>query len=381
MNVAFINENTLGHASYLMPFVRRLRERPDFDVIPHVINATPLPADLVWRAHFSVRGVRKWGLDFQNARWRMTVSRFVRTELDSLRARCPIDAVVANTQSVALELADLDRTIPLFVCLDATFEQLSRSPWFAPNRGTRLFLPITTAAIRKRERALFARADRLLAWSESARQSFVQDYGRPREQLYVLPPSVHSSPVSGTRTAGRARVLFIGGDFHRKGGELLLECYRKWFRDTCDLHILTQSAIPEEPGVHVHRGVQQYSAEWCEQWQSADVFVFPSRLETFGIVLLEAMSFGVPVISADVGAARELLGDGRAGWLLEERTPEAIAQALREVLADAPAARRRALEGRTIIESRFDLSRNTEQLVKWLQQAASPQPAAAGAQV
>src|ERR1700730_7589617 len=115
MDVAFVNENTLGHASYLLPFVNELRRRPELNVVPHVIDATPLPPALLGKANFSVRGLRKWGLDFNNHRWRMTVSEYVRGQIDRLRARTQIEAVVANTQSVALELGDLADDVPVFV--------------------------------------------------------------------------------------------------------------------------------------------------------------------------------------------------------------------------------------------------------------------------
>lgn len=368
--VAFVNENTMGHASYLLPFVNVLRQHPELGITPHVIDATPLPAPFHYRADFSVRGLRKWGLDFHNARWRRTVSRFVREQLDGLRGQRSIDAVVVNTQSVALHLKDLEHELPLFVCLDATFQQLASSAWFAPNLGTRLFLPLTAAPIRKLERQLFQRADRLLAWSEPARQSLLEAYDCPPERVSLLPPSVDASNRKATRPAHtRPQILFMGGDFRRKGGRILLECYRHWFSGTCDLHLVTHSPVEPESGVYVHHDVKPYTQPWFERWQSADVFVFPSTLETFGIVLLEALAFQVPVISADVGAARYVLADGRAGWLLPDQKEETLARLLREVLDDPSAARERAMRGRERVESCFDLRRNTSQLASWLHEA------------
>src|SRR5258708_2468805 len=190
MNVAFVNENTLGHGSYLLPFCKHLEEHPELGVVPHLINATPLPDGLSRRANLSIRGLRKWGLDFHNTRWRMTVSRFVKDRLTPLVERGAVDAVVANTQSVALALDEIAAKLPVFVCLDSTFRQLSASRWFAPNFGSRVFLPLTVAALLRRERQVLERVHGLFAWSEDVRTSLLRDYGCAPDRIRLLPPSI-----------------------------------------------------------------------------------------------------------------------------------------------------------------------------------------------
>jgi len=371
VNVAFINENTLGHASYLVPFVQALRARPEWGVEPHLIHATPLPKSLALRANFSVRGLRKWGLDFHNARWRLTVSRHVRDQLTALRARKSIDAVVVNTQSVALGLSDAARELPVLVCLDATFAQLARTRWFAPNAPSRLFLPLTSAPVRARERQLFRVAHRFLPWSETARQSLLEDYQIPAERISLLPPSLTPPPRRRRNKAAKARpqILFVGGDFVRKGGPLLLECFRNHFATRCELHLVTQSDVPPEPGVQVHRGLAAQSEDWLERWRQADVFVFPSTLETFGIVLVEALAYEVPVIAAVVGAAREILADGAAGWLLPDDRPTSLVAAIQEVLRDPLAAQVKVQRGRAQVEVNYNLDTNAAALAGWLRNA------------
>lgn len=74
-----------------------------------------------------------------------------------------------------------------------------------------------------------------------------------------------------------------------------------------------------------------------ETYASGDVFLFPSTTDTFGNVLLEAMASGMPVIGADVGPTRELVGTDR-GWLAPAGDAEAIARILVN-LVDSPAMR------------------------------------------
>jgi len=371
MHVAFVNENVLGHGSYLLPFVRALEADPGHGVTPHLVDAVPLPPDLASWGDASVKGLRRWGLDFHPARWRRAASLHARRRLDALRARQRIDAVVVNTQSVGLELVDIAAELPVLVCLDATFAQLARSDWLAPNRVSRRLLPLTLAPIRGRERALLAAAHRLLVWSEPVGCSLREDYAVEGARIERLPPSISLPPVVERRRepGRRPQLLFLGGDFHRKGGPLLLECWRRHFADRCDLHLVTQSEVAPEPGVHVHRGVAAHTPEWRARWEQADVFVFPSALETFGIVLLEALAFGVPVVSSDAGAARDVLADGRAGIVLERRDPESLAAAIASVLDHPVTARARADVGRARVETEFELGANTARLAALLRAA------------
>jgi glycosyltransferase involved in cell wall biosynthesis len=370
MNVLFINENTLGHTSYLRPFTEELERRPELNIRARWLDATPLPPELEHKANRSVRGLRHWGLDFGHVRWRRAVSGFVRGQvLERLRSET-LDAIVVNTQSIALGLAEIAATTPVLVCLDATFRQLARTGWFAPAPSSRWLGPLLLAPLSAAERRLFSSARRLLPWSTKARHSLENDYGLPGARISVLPPSVTETPARARPTHERFQILFVGGDFARKGGPLLLQCFREHFAARCELHIVTQSPVQPEPGVLVHRGLGAHSPEWLERWTQADVFVFPSRLETFGIVLVEALAFGVPVVAAATGAASEVLANGAAGLLLTSLSQETLRQAIHEVLANPDAARQRAEAGRGQVRAHFDLATNTQRLAAWLREGA-----------
>ena len=64
--------------------------------------------------------------------------------------------------------------------------------------------------------------------------------------------------------------------------------------------------------------------------QSCTIYLQPSRYEGFGLAIAEAMSCGAPVISSDVGAVKEVVGE--AGILLEQSYPSAIADAVEHLL-------------------------------------------------
>ncbi|MBV8269772.1 MAG: glycosyltransferase family 4 protein [Planctomycetaceae bacterium] len=373
LHVAFVNENTLGHGSYLPLYVRAFETDPGHGVVPRVVHATPLPPDLRRFGEGSVRLLRRWGLDLGPTRWRLAASRHVRHQLEELHARELLDAVVVNTQSVGLDLPRWPGCPPVVVCLDATFAQLARSPWFAPGVVGRLAAPLALAYLRRRERELVWAAAGFLPWSGAVGRSLVEEYGVPADRVVILPPSVDPPEAAADlprEGPGRPRrVLFVGGDFARKGGRVLLEAYRRHLRDGFELHLVTASDVTPEPGVFVYRGVRAHTPEWVERWRSADVFVFPSALETFGIVLLEALSFGVPVVSSRAGAAAELLGEGSAGVLVDRLTPTGLAAAIHGVFADRAATAARVRRGLDRIATRYTVQANARRLANVLHSA------------
>jgi glycosyltransferase involved in cell wall biosynthesis len=76
--------------------------------------------------------------------------------------------------------------------------------------------------------------------------------------------------------------------------------------------------------------------ELPELYRLADVFVMPSTKEGFGIVFLEAMASGVPVVAAAAGGAPDALLNGKLGWLADPESPESLAACLNAALARDP---------------------------------------------
>ena len=96
-----------------------------------------------------------------------------------------------------------------------------------------------------------------------------------------------------------------------------------------------------------------------------DLLVVPSQMETFGVVVLEAMAVGTPVVASAVGGLIELIEHGTNGWLVPPAQPAALADAIVELLALPERRRQLAEAGRRMVEGRFDvrqLTRRIEQI-------------------
>ena len=101
-----------------------------------------------------------------------------------------------------------------------------------------------------------------------------------------------------------------------------------------------------------------------EVYAACDVFVLPSvsRLEAFGIVALEAMSTGKPVIVADIPGVREIIEDGRDGLLADPVNPRDLAEKIRRLLSDPEARQKMGARGREKVLESFSIERVTDRI-------------------
>jgi glycosyltransferase involved in cell wall biosynthesis len=147
------------------------------------------------------------------------------------------------------------------------------------------------------------------------------------------------------RRPGELAVLYAGRLTKEKGADLLADSFLRAHAADPRLHLVLAGGGPEEGTLRDRLGERATFLGWLEgealarAYASADAFLFASRTDTFGQVILEAQASGLPVVAVDEGGPRTLIEDGRTGLL---RPPDAgaLADAILELAAD-PARRRR----------------------------------------
>jgi glycosyltransferase involved in cell wall biosynthesis len=203
----------------------------------------------------------------------------------------------------------------------------------------------------------------IFPWSEWAARSLRDDHGLPAHKVQVIPPGIDLdrwAPVSRQRSADEVvRLLFVGGDFGRKGGALLLDVFTQRLQGRCELHLVTRDDVAPRPGVYVYRHFGPNDPGLRDLYARCDIFVLPTQADCFSLASMEAMATGLPVVTTAVGGIPEIVADGRSGYLIAPGDGAALAERL-EALVVAP-ERRGAMgrEGRRIVEARFDAARNT----------------------
>jgi glycosyltransferase involved in cell wall biosynthesis len=234
------------------------------------------------------------------------------------------------------------------------------------------FLPVQwmkTALVR----STFRRAALCLGWSEWARASFVRDYGIAANHTAVVPPGID---LERWRALGRVsnpltpRILFVGGNFERKGGKLLLDVFRTYLRGRVELDLVTRDSIPKEPGVRLYRGLTPASPELFELYRTASMFVLPTQADCFSMAVLEAMAMGLPVVVSDVGGISDIVEPGRSGYLINSNDGSALRSAIEELLADPSRSAAFGARGRAVVEQRFSADTTAHCLMNLLAQCA-----------
>ncbi|HEY0022668.1 MAG TPA: glycosyltransferase family 4 protein [Longimicrobium sp.] len=177
-------------------------------------------------------------------------------------------------------------------------------------------------------------ADLCLVASRYTGRTLVENGVAP-EAVRVIPYGVdtaflHPAPE---RRPGPFRVLFAGQMVQRKGLSDLLEAWRGLGLAHAELTLVGRGRF-DEGVLRAYEGCFRMETDASrtrlrELYQQADVLCVPSLAEGFGLVYLEAMACGTPVIATHNTGAADLVTDGRDGWVVPIRAPEAIAERLR----------------------------------------------------
>lgn len=191
------------------------------------------------------------------------------------------------------------------------------------------------------ERQAYERAVHICTRSELVKSSIVNDYGILPERVTVVGGGVNFEQQPEPKLEiknTQATVLFIGRDFYRKGGDLVLRAFAQVRSQIpqARLLLLTRDAIPRDLPLE---GIELISPDWNRQaikdiYCQADLLVLPSRLETWGDVLLEAMAYGIPCIGVWDQAMREIIEDEVTGLLVPPEDVTALTKAMIRILSD-----------------------------------------------
>jgi glycosyltransferase involved in cell wall biosynthesis len=282
-----------------------------------------------------------------------------------------------NTQVPAVLGGHVARRGPYVLCTDITpvqYDGMATAYRHEPDTGG----PV--AAVKHAvNRRVFRQAAHVVAWSSWVRDSLIADYQVGPRHASVIPPGVDVSRWTprGERHAGPLRILFVGGDLHRKGGGTLLSAFAALPPGTAELTLVTRSPDPGIPGVRVERGLTPNAPALIELYRSSDVFVLPTEAEAFGIAAIEAAAAGLPVIATPVGGLRDIVVEGETGYLISPTDVDALCHHLWRLAADEHLRARLGTAARARALGHFDAGRNARAIVDLLRTVVARSPATA----
>ena len=162
---------------------------------------------------------------------------------------------------------------------------------------------------------------------------------------------------TGTRNAephpvqGKFKILFVGRHIERKGIRYLIEAAKYLPRDQFEIRIVGIGDLTEELKKLASESATPNSAEiiftgklspeaLANEYKTANVFTLPAIVDSkgdtegLGVVLIEAMELGLPIVASNVGGIPDVVIDGETGILVPEKDPEALANAYKRLASN-----------------------------------------------
>jgi glycosyltransferase involved in cell wall biosynthesis/GT2 family glycosyltransferase len=302
----------------------------------------------------------------------------------------PVDAVLAaiwDCEGVAFLLED---DIPLITSLVTTFK------FWAESRPQKLsdavfvrdfFEPMLTL-----EAMLMEQSAGVIAISEAIARDVENAYNLRLDpsRLGFVPLGIEDASLLPSKMPdplppGMLRVVFVGRLEERKGIDVFLEAIREVLPDYPNVHvdIVGNDRIPG-PGDVTYRAAFEADArvrpiharvafhgEVPDEvlrgfYRACDVFVAPSRYESFGLILVEAMIFSRPVIGCKAGGMVEIVEHGVSGMLAEPGDVSSLTSCLRQLLDDPSLRARLGEAGRARYEQFFSAKRMADEVLRFV---------------
>lgn len=230
-----------------------------------------------------------------------------------------------------------DTDVPCYVYLDATSAQVAAAKaWEFAH-----FSREKTRQVVQYQQRIFDHCSAVFPRSEWTADSLREDYHLPESKIVVTGAGSNfgTTPLPH-KGYDEQRILFIGIEWERKGGPLILEAFRKLRRSMPEVKLVIIGCDPgiTEPGVEVVGRLQKSNpAEMqrlLDEYSRASVFCMMSHYEPFGIVVLEAQECGVPCVVPDRFAFGETVRHGETGMLVPEYDAQLLAMTFAELLSE-----------------------------------------------
>jgi glycosyltransferase involved in cell wall biosynthesis len=211
--------------------------------------------------------------------------------------------------------------------LDVTFEDqtVAQSP-LAPGGPKNRWI--------RRQAAIYRSARHCLASTPWVKESIVNDYGVPDAKVTPvgLGANIVCRPVP--KNWGKPKLLWVGVEWNRKGGDLLLEAFANAQIPGASLDIVGRHPRIDAPGVRGHGEIRD-ETRLRGFFEAATLFVLPSVFDPSPIVFLEAASAGTPCIGTETGGTRYSVG--QAGEVVLPNDVGALVAMLRKMTIPAVA--------------------------------------------
>ncbi len=223
------------------------------------------------------------------------------------------------------------------------------------------------------EARLLRAAKKLFPTSNWVADSLVRDCGVDTARIQIFPPSTIVPAVcsSITKRSGKPRVIFIGNDFLRKGGDRVVKWVNGPLADICELHIVSKDrAAPTTAGNVYNHGAVPNDQLTADLLPKMDLLCHPTRSDMSAFVVAEASAAGLPSIASAIGGIPDLINHEVSGLLIEPDDDASFISGLRRLIHDQEQRQRMGIAAHEFARKHLDYLANYNGLIDQLKRIA-----------
>jgi len=248
--------------------------------------------------------------------------------------------------------ADFDAAcpdLPNFIYTDTTNLANLYTPGYTEDK-------LYSSAWRELEKATYHNARVTFVRSSHIRRSLLEQYNLPPEKAVVAYAGCNTplADIDLQRKDYRTQnILFVGVAWERKGGPELAAAFQQVLQKHPQASLTVVGCTPKLDLPNTQILGKLTLEQVAEQYRKAAIFCLPTRLEPFGIVFVEAMAYGLPLVAPRTGAVPDFLEDGKNGFMIERGDIEGLAAALVRLLDNPELCRRFGQTGYRLARERY----------------------------
>jgi len=222
------------------------------------------------------------------------------------------------------------------------------------------------------ERYSGKKADKIIVVSNENRQDVIAQYGIAEEKIATIPNGVNVSRFQPSKCESKT-IIFVGRLHERKGIDKLLSSFSNVIKKDSEAKLRIVGSGEDE--ARLKKIAKQLNLtsknlkflgfvpekELPDLYSSSSIFALPSYYEGFGIVLIEAMSAGLPLVSVRTGGATEVIEEGKNGYLVDYET---MHETLSTLIGDKKLRVRMGQESRKKVEREYDWKKIADDVIE-----------------
>lgn len=164
-------------------------------------------------------------------------------------------------------------------------------------------------------------------------RKFLIDSGIPKDKVHAVGAGINldATKIDTSKKTGN-KILFVGRDFERKNGPLVIAAFKLAKRQRSDIELYIAGPAPKEDIDGVYWLGDVPSQKLSDYFNLCDIFCMPSKFEAYGIVFIEALTYGLPCIGRNAFEMPYFIEDGKTGYILNEENADTLSQLMLKLL-------------------------------------------------